>query len=120
MNRVRRRRRSASQRSKLLEQWSESGESAEQFAARIGVKASTLATWRKAAGKDASRAGSTHDETTRKASGESMFARVQVVEPVTRGEGLVEIVLRDGVLLRIHGAVSAETLSTVVGALSRC
>lgn len=119
MNEPQRRRRNASQWSKLLEQWSRNGETAERFAARIGVKPSTLAKWQKAlAGKP--KAADAVVRARKNDGAESLFARVQVVEPPARSDGLVEVVMRDGVMLRIHGAVDVDTLGAVLGALSRC
>jgi transcriptional regulator with XRE-family HTH domain len=120
MNENRRRRRNASQWSKLLEQWSKSGESAERFAARVGVKPSTLARWRKAEAGKPSPTESAVVRAGKKERGDSLFARVQVMEPPSRGEGLVEVVMRDGIMLRVHGMVDADTLNAVLGALSRC
>jgi len=120
MNEVRRRRRNASQWSKLLEQWSKSGDSAERFAARVGVKPSTLARWRKAEANKQLPTETAVVRARKKARAESLFARVQVMEPPSRADGLVEVVMRDGIMLRVHGAVDADTLSAVLGALSRC
>jgi transcriptional regulator with XRE-family HTH domain len=122
MNKVRRQRRNSSQQSKLLEQWSKSGESAERFAARVGVTPATLARWRKAVASEPERLEDAPVAQERKSKDKaaSMFARVQVVEPATHSDGLVEVVMRDGIMLRIHGVVDADTLGAVLGALSRC
>jgi len=120
MNSVRRQRHKASQWSRLLEQWSKSGESAERFAGRIGVKPATLARWQRAVRGDAVEVEPQILSKKSKERAESMFARVQVMEPATRSDGLVEVVMRDGIMLRIHGVVDADTLGAVLGALSRC
>lgn len=123
MNQVRRERRSASEWPVLLEQWSRSGETAERFAARIGVKPATLERWRKAVDSKP-RAGIAAGGATKRASkAESVFARVQVVEPAVhavRAAGLIEVVMRDGLIVRLHGSVDAETLGAVLGCMSRC
>lgn len=115
MNQVRRGRHKAADWPALLEQWSTSGESAERFGARIGVKPSTLTRWRKAVGSKSQRASVNHA-----ASAAPVFARVQVVEPSARVMGMIEVVIRDGLLVRLHGAVDANTLATVLGCAARC
>ena len=120
MNQIRRQRHSSSQWPKLIERWTKSEESAERFAASVGVKPSTLERWRKAVSSDHRQSASVVPRTKSKTSAASMFARVQVVEPPARLPGLVEVVMRDGVMLRIHGAVDVDTLDAVLGALSRC
>ena len=120
MNQIRRQRRKSSQWPKLLEQWSKSGESAERFAARVGVKPSTLSRWRKAVASEPRQDAAVVQNSKSESSAPSMFARVQVMEPATRSEGLVEVVMRDGIMLRIHGVVDANTLGAVLGALSGC
>jgi len=120
MNEVRRQRRNASQQAKLLEQWSKSGESAERFASRVGVTPATLRRWRSGAASDALQVAPAARDKNSKTEPASMFARVQVVETPSHAGGLVEVVMRDGIMLRVHGAVDADTLSAVLGALSRC
>jgi hypothetical protein len=117
MNGVRRQWRRACEWPALLEEWSRSGESAARFSARIGVKPSTLLRWRKSeAGKSRSMA----HERKRTSGSSSLFARVQVVEPPSPDSGLIEVVLRGGAVVRIHGEVNAGALGAVLGALSRC
>jgi transposase len=119
MNQVRRERRLASEWPALLEQWSKSGESAERFAARIGVKPATLSRWRKAVeSKPRSRSLTKPEKTGESAA--SVFARVQVVEPPVRRDGLIEVVMRDGLMVRVHGVVDASTLDAVLGCMGRC
>jgi transposase-like protein len=120
MNHVRRERRSASEWPALLEQWSSSGETAERFAARIGVKPATLERWRKAMGSKP-RPGGAAGGAKKRVPAESVFA--QVVEPAVHAEraaGLIEVVMRDGLIVRLHGSVDAETLGAVLGCMSRC
>lgn len=119
MNQVRRGRHRAAAWPALLEQWSTSGETAERFAARVGVKPSTLARWRKAVGSKPRRASVSSDK-GKGASAGSVFARVQVVNAPTRSAGVIEVVIRDGVVVRLHGAVDADTLTTVLGCAARC
>jgi len=120
MNQNRRERRRSTEWPALLEQWSESGETAERFAARIGVKPATLARWQKAVGSKRGASGALRRETKNARSAESMFARVQVVEPPMRSDGLIEVVMRDGLMVRLRGTVDADTLAVVLGCMSRC
>lgn len=116
-----RKRYSASKQPGLLEQWSKSGESAERFAARLGVKPSTLSRWQKKAKTPKPRRGLASGVGSG-FSGEkgSMFARVQVVDAPERGAGMVEVVTRAGHVVRIHGEVDARVLTSVLGAVGRC
>jgi hypothetical protein len=120
MNQIRRQRHNSSEWPKLIEQWTKSEESAERFAARVGVKPVTLAKWSKAVASEQRQSAPVVHRKKSKAGTGTMFARVQVVEPATRATGLVEIVMRDGIMLRIHGNVDVDTLGAVLGALSRC
>lgn len=120
MNQARRERRSASEWPALLEQWSQSGETAARFAARIGVKPTTLARWRKAVGSKPHANEAVSREKKRAANAASVFARVQVVEPPRRSAGLVEVVMQGGLTVRLHGAVDADTLSAVLECVARC
>jgi hypothetical protein len=119
MNQVRRGRHRAAAWPSLLEQWSTSGETAERFAARIGVKPATLERWRKAVGSKPRRASVSREESN-VGSAASLFTRVQVVEPPSRSSGVIEVVMRDGLVVRLHGAVDADTLATVLGYTARC
>lgn len=120
MNQARRERRSASEWPALLEQWSQSGETAARFAARIGVKPATLARWRKAVGSKSRPSQGSGRAKKVTPSPASVFARVQVVEPPNRSTGLIEVVMRDGLLVRLHGPVDAGTLDAVLGCMARC
>jgi transposase-like protein len=104
----------------LVEQWSSSGETAERFAARVGVKPATLARWRKAVSSKSHPGGSLSRAKKSGAGAESVFAQVQVVEPSTRSEGLIELVTRDGLIVRVHGSVDVDALGAVLGCVSRC
>jgi hypothetical protein len=120
MNQVRRERRSASEWPALLEQWSASGETAARFSARIGVKPATLARWQKSVGSKSRAASALSREKKTSANATPVFARVQVVEPLTRTAGVIEVVMRDGTVVRLHGAVDADTLGTVLRCMARC
>jgi hypothetical protein len=121
MKENRRRRRHASEWSGLLEQWSRSGEPAERFAARLGVKVATLSRWQKQVNAGKTSPKSAGPSLPEGRVSQSLFAPVQVVSaPRRRGGGLVEVVTREGYVVRVHGLVDAETLSAVLGALEPC
>ena len=50
----------------------------------------------------------------------STFARVQVVDAPRRAGGFVEIVTREGALVRVHGEVDEAALRAALRAMSRC
>lgn len=121
MNQVRRERRSASEWPALLEQWTESGESAARFASRIGVKPATLARWRKAVdGKPRAADSLGRQKKSATKASSSVFARVEVVEPPRQSVGLVEVVMRGGLIVRVHGGVDTDTLSAVLACVAQC
>jgi hypothetical protein len=49
-----------------------------------------------------------------------VFAQVQVVDPSPRSEGMIELVMRDGRIVRVHGSVDMDALGAVLGCMSRC
>ena len=120
MNQVRRKRRGAAEWPALLEQWSSSGETAERFAARIGVMPATLARWQKAVSSKPRPSGALSRAKKSGAKAESVFAQVQVVDPSPRSEGMIELVTRDGHTLRVHGSVDVGALGVMLGCMSRC
>ena len=83
-----------------VRRWRASGLSAPVFARREGFHPGTLRWW-------ASRLGSTRRSSAK-------FVEVVVVAPTP---GLVEIVVRDGVAIRVSGAFDAEVLRRAVAAL---
>jgi transposase-like protein len=105
----------------LLEQWSRSGESAERFAARLGISAATLTRWRKQTqGKASSSAPVVSAAATPVESTRSLFTPVQVVRSMRAEGGLVEVVTRGGCVVRVHGAVDPEMLASVFAAVGGC
>ena len=104
----------------LLEQWSRSGESAERFSARIGVKPSTLSRWQKHSQTSKDKTAIVGAVREKLAPERSLFTRVQVVRRPGAERGMVEVVTRSGCVVRVHGPVDEETLSVVLGALGSC
>lgn len=103
----------------LVEQWSTSGESAERFAARLGISVETLKRWRKQTLGNASSAlagaARPHVDVRR-----SVFTPVQVVRRARAEGSVVEVVTRGGCVVRVHGAVDEQTLASVLAAVSGC
>lgn len=107
-------------RERLVGRWRRSGQSANEFGRRHGLSQWALYSWAKhlAAGPD-SRPRRQRTSTTAEAAD---FIPVRVVsdEPAglpTRTEGVVEIQLRSGDVIRLVGEVGAERLRAVVKAV---
>lgn len=110
----------SSEWSGLLEQWSRSGESAERFAARLGISIATLRRWQKEMQFKASSAALAGASSTKVEATRSVFTPVQVVRTSHAESGLVEVVTRGGVVVRVHGAVDEETLASVFAVVGGC
>lgn len=110
----------SSEWSGLVEQWSGSGESAERFAARLGIGAETLKRWKRQTQSKPSSAPLAGGAPTDVDSPRSVFTPVQVVRPARAEGGLVEVVTRGGWVVRVHGAVDEETLASVFAAVGGC
>lgn len=126
-------RRSEREWRELLTEQSTSGKSLTRFAADKGIASSSMHLWSKrlALGSASStRTGASYDSSARvptigpskvqRAEGRSMFAQVQVVELPRASSGLLEVVTRDGYVVRVHGEVDARALSALLEALGRC
>ena len=110
-------------RKRLVAEWRSSGRSAAEFAKRHGVPQWALYTWAKQLGAGPNRRrhqrGGARGSTTASAPG---FMPVRLVgdehgDPAPRAEGVVEIQLRGGDVVRVVGEVSAERLRAVVTAV---
>lgn len=110
----------SSEWSGLLDQWSRSGESAERFSSRLGISVATLTRWQKEAQSKRSSAPLSGVAPPNVEATRSLFAPVQVVRAARAEGGLVEVVTRDGWVVRVHGAVDEETLASVFAAVGRC
>jgi hypothetical protein len=106
----------------LLEQWSRTGESAERFAAKLGISVVTLSRWQRQA--QGAKSSTTVVETSPSAKSDasrSLFTPVQVVRaPRAESTGMVEVVTRAGCVVRVHGAVDEETLASVFAVVGGC
>ena len=85
-----------------VERWQRSGQTAQQFAAREGVSPTTLIWWRGALRR----------------AGQASPSFIEVVAPPSANEGgCIELVLREGLRIRVSGAFDAAVLRRVVAAL---
>ncbi len=103
----------------LVEQWSRSGESAERFSSRLGISAATLARWGKQT-RSSALSAPVASSSAQVDQVQSLFTPVQVVRPTRAEGGLIEVVTRSGCVVRVHGAVSEETLASVFAAVGGC
>jgi hypothetical protein len=106
----------------LLEQWSRTGESAERFAAKLGISVVTLSRWqRQVLDAKPSTAVVGASASAKLDASRSLFTPVQVVRaPRAESSGMVEVVTRAGCVVRVHGAVDEETLASVFAAVGGC
>jgi len=84
-----------------VECWQRSGQTAREFAAREGVRASTLSWWK--------------GELRRAARASARFIEVERPSPSEAGQ--IEIVVREHLRIRVSGAFDAGLLRRVVAAL---
>lgn len=111
--------------------WRASGLSCAQFAARHGLSKATLYTWSHRLGRTASvpkalKAASVPSTgLSRASSTRASFTQVRVVgstvsAPSVVHGGVIEVVLGDGRLVRVHGAVNETSLRSVLRVVSEC
>lgn len=109
---------SESDRVAWVRQWRASGLSCARFASRHGLLAATLYAWSHRVGREAAtlaRAG----EARRGA----QFTQVRVVGAVSlssSGGGAIEVVVGEGRVVRVLGAVNESQLRTVLRVVSEC
>lgn len=110
-------------RKRLVAEWRRSGQSAAEFGGRRGISQWTLYSWVKQLGAGPNRRRQkrrpVRSSTTAGAPG---FIPVRLVgdghsDLSARAEGIVEIQLRGGDLVRVVGEVSTERLRAVVAAV---
>ncbi len=110
-------------RRRLVARWRRSGQSAAEFGARRGISQWALYAWAKHQGGGPSRRLQLRRPTrSSRATGPAAFIPVRLVgdehgDPQTRAEGIVEIQLRGGEVVRVVGEVNAERLRAVVTAV---
>jgi transposase len=86
-----------------VQRWQRSGESAQEFAAREGVRAKALEWWRWKLGREVRLP--------------VPFVEVMAAAPVREKEGTVEVILDERLRVRVTGAFDAEVLRRTVAAL---
>lgn len=107
----------------LLAKWRRSGQSAAAFADRHGISQWALYSWAKQAEARGNRRRPRRRSVRRSTTaGTPGFVPVRLVgdehaDPPTRAEGIVEIELRSGEVVRVVGEVSTERLRAVVAAV---
>jgi len=106
-----RRRRSADERSVVVERWQQSGLTASDFAAQEGLNASSLYLWR----KQLKAAASDGEAGERK----QVFSELRL-SAASAQPSHVEVVARNGRVVRVHGGIDARTLQQVLAAVEQC
>lgn len=107
-----RHRRTAAARMELIERWEQSGLSAREFAAQEKLRASALYLWRRKLKSAVKREPPTPARTP-------AFSELRLSNPQPQ-PGHIEIVTRNGRVVRVHGDVSARSLQQVVAAVEQC
>jgi transposase-like protein len=107
-----RQRRSANERTNVIERWQRSGLTARAFAEQEGLHASLLYQWRKQL-KAAERAGVGADDS------KPAFSELRL-STTNAQPGHVEIIARNGRVVRVHGAIGVRALQQVLAAVEQC
>jgi transposase len=107
-----RKHRSDAERTSLLERWDQSGQSARAFAVNEGLNASSLYLWR----KQRKAAGS---RPRKEVSAKPAFSELRLAPPVAPA-GHLEVVARNGRVVRVHGVVEVRVLQQVLAAVEQC
>jgi hypothetical protein len=102
---------------KRVERWKDSGLSAREFGAEIGVSANALSWWKWELGRKKGQAQPAKRRARRKKTAVSPMTFVEMAAPV-RSE-LLEVVFPSGIRLRVPGAFDAGMLARVVEVLEK-
>ncbi len=95
-----------------LARWRKSGQSAEEFAAREGVKPTALKWWRwKLSGEK--------DRGSRKGRARPSFIEVEAAPASSSAESRIEVVLANGRVVRVLGRFADEELVRVIALAER-
>lgn len=86
----------------LMRRWRESGQSAQEFCREHGIPSQRLGYWRSRLGENGVKEAG------------PQFVAVRVREAAS--EAAIQVVLRSGRLVRVHGAVDSETVRAVIEA----
>lgn len=107
-----RQRRTSSERKDIVERWQQSGQPAREFAAQMGIRASLLYLWRKqlkAAIKPEPKISAS----------KPTFSELRL-STARSAAGHIEIVARNGRVVRVHGDVNTRALQQVLAAVEQC
>lgn len=109
-------RRSSAEWSKLVKQWRSSGCTARAFAQEHGLTLSTLKWWSRQFPKEVVRGEGKSGLASRPV---PTFAQVRVVNAAA-SSGVIEVVARNGLVVRLGSVVDSEALVRVLAAVLRC
>ncbi|HKU43179.1 MAG TPA: IS66 family insertion sequence element accessory protein TnpB [Polyangiales bacterium] len=107
-----RQRRTVAERAELVERWEQSGLAAREFAAQEKLRASSLYLWRR-------KLESTSKRELPASARKPAFSEVRLSTAQPQ-PGHIEIVARNGRVIRIHGDFSVRSLQQVVAAVEQC
>src|ERR1700712_2721921 len=95
-------RRTKSERTDIVERWQQSGRPAREFAEQTGIKASSLYSWRKQL-----KAATKCEPKARES--KPVFSELRL-STVKAAAGHIEVVARNGRIVRVHGDVNIRAL----------
>src|ERR1700712_256632 len=107
-----RQRRTKSERTDIIERWQHSGQTAREFAAQTGIRASLLYLWRKQL-----KAATKLESKTPASKPAFSELRLSTGQAAT---GHIEIVARNGRIGRVTGDVSTRALQQILAAVEQC
>jgi transposase len=108
-----RQRRTVAERAELVERWEQSGLTAQQFASQEKLRAaSSLYLWRRKLRSTSKRELATPAHTP-------AFSELRLTTPQPE-PGRIEIVMRNGRVVRVHGDISIRSLEQVITAVEQC
>lgn len=105
-------RRSESERAELVERWQQSGRPAREFAEQAGLNVSLLYLWRRRL-----KAAPKREPRTRERKPAFSELRLSTTQP---RPGHIEIVSRNGRVVRVHGDFDSRALQQVLAAVEQC
>ena len=104
-------RRSEGERAEIVERWQQSGRPAREFAEHAGLNVSLLYLWRRRL------AAAKREPKTREP--KPAFSELRL-SPTQPRPGHIEIVTRNGRVVRVHGDFDARTFQQVLTAVEQC
>lgn len=108
-----RQRRTVAERAELVERWEQSGLTAQQFASQEKLRAAaSLYLWRR-------KLRSTPKPGQPTSGRKPAFSELRL-SPAQSQPGHIEIVARNGLVVRVHGDFDARSLQQVVAAVEQC